>query len=140
MSLYILDTDLLTLLRYGHVEVAARVHATPPEQIAITIISIEEQLTGWYSQMRRSRDPDKLARAYEGLFQVIDSAARIRVIPFSRPAVARYVELRKRLPRLGKLDLSIAAIALENGAVLVTRNRRDFERVPDLQLEDWSQG
>ncbi|MBI4583127.1 MAG: type II toxin-antitoxin system VapC family toxin [Planctomycetes bacterium] len=139
MSLYIIDTDHLTLYRYGHPQVTARIEATPPEQLAITIISIEEQLTGWYAQIRRSRDLEKLERAYQGLFQVIESATRIRVIPFSRQAMERYLGLRKQLPRLGKLDLSIAAIVLEHKAILVTRNRKDFERIPGLTLENWSQ-
>lgn len=88
MSRYILDTDHLTLHRYGHPEVTARVQGTPPEELAITIISIEEQLTGWYAQIRKCRGVEQLARAYEGLFQVVEFATRIEVLPFSRPALA----------------------------------------------------
>jgi tRNA(fMet)-specific endonuclease VapC len=66
MSLYILDTDHLSLYRYGHPEVSAHVEATPADQLAVTIITIEEQLRAWYTQVRRARDPDGLARAYQG--------------------------------------------------------------------------
>jgi tRNA(fMet)-specific endonuclease VapC len=138
MSLYVLDTDHLTLLRFGHTVVTARVATVPPNRIAITVITVEEQLTGWYSRVRKARNAQQLARAYEGLFQVIDSVKSINVLPFTPAAVQRCLDLRKQLPRLGKLDLAIAAIVLEVAGTLVTRNRSDFGQVPQLQIEDWS--
>jgi tRNA(fMet)-specific endonuclease VapC len=139
MSLYVLDTDHLSLYRYGHPEVSAHIEATPADQLAVTIITIEEQLRAWYTQVRRARDKDALARAYQGLFEVAETSKYIRVLPFTSGAVEGYLDLRRQLPRLGKMDLSIAAIALDYGGILVTRNRRDFEQVPHLELENWSQ-
>ena len=138
MSLYVLDTDHLSLYRYGHDEVTARVEAIPADQLAVTIITIEEQLRAWYTQVRRARDAASLARAYQGLFEVAEISKIVRVLPFTPQAVDRYLELRTLLPRVGKLDLSIAAIVLAFEGILVTRNRRDFEQVPNLQLNDWS--
>ena len=46
--------------------------------------------------------------------------------------------LRKSKLNVGPMDLRIAAIALEEGGIVVTRNVRDFGRVPNLAVEDWT--
>lgn len=46
--------------------------------------------------------------------------------------------MRKRKVKVRKMDLCIAATALERGAILVTRNVRDFQHIPELRIEDWS--
>ncbi len=56
----------------------------------------------------------------------------------SRPIAKRYTVLRNELARRGELidqpDLFIAATAIHHHLTLVTRNRKDFERFPDLML------
>ena len=67
------------------------------------------------------------------------SLSRLEILLYTEDAIARYNKLRTRKLNIGKMDLRIAAIVLEHAATLVTRNLRDFSRVRDLNLEDWSQ-
>ncbi len=138
MSQFVLDTDHVTLLQHEHPVVKARVTAKNPKLIAITLITIEEQLSGWYTKIRKARKPKEITIAYAGFFRSYDATRRLTVLPFSATAVERYLLLRKAHPRSGKMDLAIAAIVLEKQAVLITRNRRDFDDIDGLVIEDWS--
>jgi tRNA(fMet)-specific endonuclease VapC len=60
-----------------------------------------------------------------------------QILPFNEPAADRFEALRKQRVRIGTQDLKIASIALEAGALLLTANLRDFERVPGLRVENW---
>jgi tRNA(fMet)-specific endonuclease VapC len=106
--------------------------------VVVTVITAEEQLRGWYTAIRKARSIDKKARAYQGLFEVIDTLKRMQVLPFTPAAISRFVELRKSYPRVGASDLAIAAIALDCGGIVVTRNQRDFGKIAGLQIDDWS--
>jgi tRNA(fMet)-specific endonuclease VapC len=138
MSLWVLDTDMLTLWLRGRETVAARVATTPPQQLAVTIITIEEVLGGWYTQVRRARDDQQLARAYEAFQQTVEFTRGIQLLPFDLPGIRRYRQLRTRHRRIGTNDLRIAAIVLEQQGILVTRNTTDFADIPEIQLDDWS--
>ncbi len=60
------------------------------------------------------------------------------LLAFDDAALKMFIRLRKQRVRIGTLDLRIAAIVLAKESVLVTRNARDFSRVPGLKLQDWS--
>jgi tRNA(fMet)-specific endonuclease VapC len=63
---------------------------------------------------------------------------RISVLPYDEGASTAKEQLRQQRIRIGAMDLKIAAIALTNSAVVVSRNLVDFRQVPGLSLEDWS--
>jgi tRNA(fMet)-specific endonuclease VapC len=95
-------------------------------------------LTGWYTELRRARKRDRLAQVYQKLTDSIRFLARFQILSFTEPAIIRYEDLRIAYRRLGKNDLRIAAIVLETGASLATRNFRDFRQIKGIQIEDWS--
>jgi tRNA(fMet)-specific endonuclease VapC len=138
MSLIVLDTDVLTLFQRGDPVVVRQVQAHPLPQLAVAIISVEEELTGWYTRLRRARKRDQLAAVYQRLANAVRFLARFQILTFSEPAIDRFEQLRATHRRLGKNDLRIAAIVLEENAVLATRNMRDFKPIKGLQIEDWS--
>jgi tRNA(fMet)-specific endonuclease VapC len=138
MSLFVLDTDLLTLYYRGDPIVVRRVDARPATELAISVITVEEQLTGWYTLARRARQPAEIARAYAHLGDALVRLAKWRILPYTESAIARVAQLKTLRLNVRVMDLRIAAIVLENGAVVVTRNQRDFGRVPGLNVEDWS--
>jgi tRNA(fMet)-specific endonuclease VapC len=138
MTLHILDTDTLSLLQEGHAAVLARVAACPAEDLAITVLSLEEQLSGWYRRLRRAKQPQELAKVYDRLTAAVCSLSRLPILSFSEAAIHRSKALQASKLNVRKMDLGIAAIALEHQAIVVTRNVRDFHRVPTLVVEDWS--
>ncbi len=138
MSLFVLDTDILSLYYRGDPIVVQRVDGHPPAELTITVLTVDEQLTGWYTLTRQARQPQDVARAYALLGEAVVRLARWRILPYSEPAIARVAQLKGLRLNIGMMDLRIAAVALEHGAVVISRNRRDFGRVPGLSIEDWS--
>ncbi len=114
------------------------VDARPSIDLAISVMTVAEQITGWYTLTRRARQPEEIARAYAQLGAAVVRLAKWRILRYTESAIARVAQLKALRLNVGLMDLRIAAIALDNGAVVVTRNRRDFGRVPGLNIEDWS--
>jgi tRNA(fMet)-specific endonuclease VapC len=59
------------------------------------------------------------------------------VLAFDEQAAGRFLHLRRILPQAGTQDLKIAAVCLTHDATLLTRNAGDFNRVPELRVENW---
>lgn len=93
-----------------------------------------------YQEMRFSATGPK---ASPRQVQLVDAlCARLdAILPWDRAAVDATTEIRVALrlagTPIGPNDTAIAGHAIAAGAVLVTNNTREFERVPGLRLEDW---
>jgi tRNA(fMet)-specific endonuclease VapC len=61
MSLFVLDTDVLTLYYHGDLTVIRNINSRPTAELAISIITVDEQLDGWYTLARRARQPAQIA-------------------------------------------------------------------------------
>ena len=139
MSLYLLDTDILTLAEHGHSRVSQQftLHP-PPDVIGVSIVNIEEQWNGWYAQLRQAKTHQQAARTYGRMTNMLNYVRRFELLPFLEPSMQRFDSLKRLKLGVGGMDLRIAAIALEQGAIVVTRNKTDFQRIPGLTFEDWS--
>jgi tRNA(fMet)-specific endonuclease VapC len=138
MSFYILDTDTLQLFQDGNAAVVSHVESQAATRLAITVITVDEQLSGWYAQLRKAKTPERLAWAYRRLAGTVRLLKRLEIVDFDEAAINQYATLKKLKLNVGKMDLRIAATVLEVGGTLVTRNARDFKQVPGLAFVDWS--
>ena len=139
MSKYVLDTDHVSFFQRGHPQVVAHVLTRPADRLAVTIVTVEEQLRGRLSQIRQASSGPSRLQGYARLHDAVDFFSQIRILDFDAIAETHYEALRQQRIRIGSQDLRIAAIVLAVGGILVTHNTGDFRQVPDLPIEDWSQ-
>jgi tRNA(fMet)-specific endonuclease VapC len=138
--MYLLDTDHLSLLqRQGNSAQSLiqrlQLNMSP---IAATVISYEEQTRGWMKYFSQAKNLEQQVIAYQRLQQHAINYCNITLLPFDIRAAEQFQQLRKQYPRLDTMDLKIAAIALTNNAILLTRNQKDFGQIQGLNIEDWS--
>ncbi|MBW4480296.1 MAG: type II toxin-antitoxin system VapC family toxin [Tolypothrix brevis GSE-NOS-MK-07-07A] len=142
MSLWLLDTDHVSLLLEHHPQVSRRV-ANQGAEVAISIVTVQELFNGWVVRINSAREVEDVVRLYGKLSRTVALFGRVRVLDFDGKAGEMFQRLLTENPTLSKQrlqkDMRITAIALANNAVVVTRNNRDFSQVSGLNIEDWSQ-
>jgi tRNA(fMet)-specific endonuclease VapC len=115
MSVYILDTDILQLFQDEHPLVIARVRAIALEDRAISVVSVEEQLSGWYAQLRQAKRPERLAWAYRRLAATVRFLSRVQIVDFDEAAIQRYEQLKKHIVNNGFRVVLVAGARIPNG-------------------------
>jgi len=138
--MFILDTDHISLFQRNNKNVVARVSETPPDRLATTVITLEEQIRGRLEMVRKAKSDEEIVRAYKNLLATFVYFQNVSVIGFDEKSQMAFTSLQKKKIRIGTQDLRIASVALAHDATIVTRNRRHFTSVPSLKIEDWSLG
>jgi tRNA(fMet)-specific endonuclease VapC len=135
MALYMLDTDTVSHLVRGKTPALdARIVAVAPEQVCISAVTRGELLYG----LRLKDGAHRLAQVVEQFL------SRVRCLPWDEAAATQFAivatDLNKAGMPIGSMDAMIAGHAIAAGAVFVTNNRRHFDRVAGLRVENWVRG
>jgi tRNA(fMet)-specific endonuclease VapC len=135
----ILDTDTLTLLIAEHARVAEH-YRRETDKVVITIITRIEVLQGRFATLLKAADGAELQRGQQRLDKAERDLLSFDVLPITDAVAKEFDRLRqdKKLKKIGRGDLLIAAITLANRATLVTRNLKDFRQVSGLKVENWA--
>jgi tRNA(fMet)-specific endonuclease VapC len=130
-----LDTDIFSLLFQSDPTVIRNAIAHAFDFLSVSVITVEEVWNGWASAVSRAKTPAQVALGYFRLTETLNELRNWTVVSLTVGAIARYNVLKQQKLNVGGNDLGIAAIALETGATVVTRNRRDFARIPGVAIE-----
>jgi tRNA(fMet)-specific endonuclease VapC len=136
-----MDTDHLSLYERAHPKVCAqiiRIRQHSSDKLFTTVVSLEEQYAGRIAQIRKATTAKALVGAYEKLKQIFALFSDLDILEYNLKADEYFRELRRDGIRIGTLDLRIAAITLAHDGILLSRNIKDFEKVPGLTIQDWS--
>ena len=132
--LYMLDTDICVFIaRQRSPKVTDRFQRHRKGDLAISVVTYGELRLG---AEKSDRYPDSLA-ALEVFTQAVP------VLPMDPDVARSYSKIRLDLERRGQIvggnDLWIASHCLQLGLTLVTNNVREFNRIPDLPIENWTE-
>lgn len=132
MLKYMLDTNICIFAIKNRPQQLRDAFNRSHDQLCISAVSLMELIYG----AEKSAFPEKNLSVVEGF------SARLEVLPYDEFAASHTGQLRAELARsgtpIGPYDQLIAGHARSRGLIMVTNNRREFDRVPGLRVEDWT--
>ncbi|UXS03197.1 type II toxin-antitoxin system tRNA(fMet)-specific endonuclease VapC [Agrobacterium tumefaciens] len=132
MLKYMLDTNICIFTIKNKPQQVRDAFNLRSGQLCISSVSLMELIYG----AEKSVSPKRNLDVVEGF------ASRLEVLPYDDIAASHTAQLRAELVRngtpIGPYDQLIAGHARSRGFIVVTNNRREFDRVPGLRVEDWT--
>lgn len=132
MTDFMLDTDICIYSMSGRYPILDRRLQEAGATLRISVIVVGELYFGAHNSRERDANRRRVDAFVSGL----------PIVDFDQDAADHHGEIRAHLRRagtpIGPYDLLIGAHARSLGATLVTNNRREFDRIPDLAVENWA--
>ena len=130
--IYMLDTNIcIYVMKKKPEKVLQRLKKELNNGVCISSITLAELEYGMKHSSNQAKNEQALLRFL----------APLSVLPFGSSAASEYGEIRAYLQNqgtpIGPLDMLIAGHARAEKMILVTNNVREFERVPELEIENW---
>ena len=95
-------------------------------------------MLGSHAYINRARSLNEVVKGYGMMSRIVSDFKGLPIVSFDANASTAYSALESQRLQLAKMDARIAAIALSNQLILLTRNHRDFGKVAGLVIEDWT--
>lgn len=139
---YLLDTDHLSILERGtkgaYENLVQRMAQCSPSDFVISIITVQEQILGCHNRINKARKITDLVKGYALMEQILKTIRVLPLISFDSDTALIYQNLQSQRLQLARMDALIAATALRYNLILLTRNFKDFKKVTELVIEDWT--
>lgn len=131
----LIDTSILIAYECGQLDIATRVVGREAEGFSLSVISASELLHG----VQRAADAAIRARRLAFVEGILARFPVLEIdLEVARTHAILWSNLAQRGEMIGVHDSWIAATCIARGLTLVTANVREFDRVPGLQIENWS--
>jgi tRNA(fMet)-specific endonuclease VapC len=134
------DTDIRTEILSGNPAYADRITQVPTDEQAVPIVSLEEIIRGRLNVIRQAEAGKArvtIEQAYQFFEETLNGIRELRILSVTAQAEALVKDWRKKKIRGSTHVLRIAATCVATSTTLISRNRRDFERIPGLSVEFW---
>jgi tRNA(fMet)-specific endonuclease VapC len=125
---YLVDSDYVADYLGAHSHAIRLLSSFAKDDLAISLITYGEI----YEGIHFGRNPQKTADVFQRFLR------SVVILPPTQPIMQQFARIRGELRRTGKIigdfDILIAATAIQHSLTLVTRNVRDYQRIPQLTL------
>lgn len=139
---YLLDIDHISFLQRSHsnefAKLTLRMSQYSIENFALSIVSFHEQIIGCHNLINSAKINTDILRGYSLLSEILKTFTIAPILPFDAKAILIFQQMREQKIRVATMDLRIASIALSHNLILLTRNTKDFIKIPNLVMEDWT--